>query len=171
MESRGSEKPEEMQQQCGHEWISYSEPPMRAVTGRQCKRCGLVEPRGEVDRAMDYLESDNAWPDYEPPGGDTRDSADVLIAEVRRLRELSSEPPRASLTFDPDWTVIEKAELSRLRADLDARKEILRRDEEHMAQQSAKLARVGVLPAKWSEASYSSDHLACLRDLEDALKD
>lgn len=28
---------------CDHEWVSYSRPPMRAVTGRQCKRCKVIE--------------------------------------------------------------------------------------------------------------------------------
>lgn len=43
-----------VQHSCEHEWISYSRPPLRAVTGRQCKRCKTIEdglPRSVITDA------------------------------------------------------------------------------------------------------------------------
>jgi predicted metalloprotease len=40
----------------------------------------------DIDKDIALLESDNAWPDYEPPGLNVRSAVDAVIAEVRRLR-------------------------------------------------------------------------------------
>jgi hypothetical protein len=44
------------------------------------------EHDAEVNAALDWLESDRAFPDYEPPGMDTVDAVALVIDEVRRLR-------------------------------------------------------------------------------------
>lgn len=94
---------------------------------------------------------------------------DALAAEVHRLR--------SELELKITTSAQIAAENVRLREERDRYLQgsdywNRRMAEENAARRvaEAKLARVEALPAKWSEASYSSDHLACLRDLEAALK-
>lgn len=37
-------------EECEHNWVSYSRPPMRAVTGRQCKKCKVIIDGARTDK-------------------------------------------------------------------------------------------------------------------------
>ena len=97
-----------------------------------------------VDKAIEYLESERAWPDYEPPGLDTHLAADTVIAEVYALRE------ECDRLRELEWRI----ESDRLGV------------KQQLAISEAKLARVEALPEAWRLQQRITDREAQLaRDL------